>query len=82
MQCSLLMHVMPSLRCIGSLLHNMQYLCPPLSRYLQNLYGVPSRLFVEGVVELSSDEGTAQGDLGAMPGYGIGVLHFFTSHQA
>ena len=61
-----------------AMLHNMQYHCPPLSTYLQNCYGVPSRLFVQGGVELSSDEGTTQGDPAAMPGYGIGILPFLS----
>ena len=44
-----------------ALLHNIQYLCPAMSTYLRNCYNTPSRLFVGGV-ELSSSEGTTQGD--------------------
>jgi hypothetical protein len=61
-----------------TMLHNMQYLCRPLSTYLHNCYGTPSRLFVFGGVELSSEEGTTQGDPTAMPAYGIGILPFLS----
>ena len=30
------------------LLHNIQYLCPPMAIYIRNCYSVPSRLFVLG----------------------------------
>ena len=59
-----------------ALLHNIQYLCPPLSTYLRNCYSSPSRLFIAGGKELKSAEGTTQGDPTAMPAYGIGILPF------
>ena len=43
-------------------LHNIQFLCPSIARYIINCYQNPSRLFVPGGGELSSDEGTTQGD--------------------
>ena len=57
-----------------ALLHNIQYLCPAMSTYLRNCYNTPSRLFIAGGTELTSAEGTTQGDPLAMPGYGIGIL--------
>ena len=59
-----------------ALLHNVQYLCPQLSTYVRNCYKVPSRLFVAGGVEISSSEGTTQGDPAAMPSYAVGILPF------
>ena len=58
----------------AALLHNIRYLCPAMSTYLQNCYRNPSRLFVGEGVEVPSAEGTTQGDPLAMPGYGIGIL--------
>ena len=55
------------------LLHNIQYLCPSMSTYVYNSYCVPSRLFVQGGMELQSEEGATQGDPLAMPEYGIGI---------
>ncbi len=42
-------------------LHNIRYTCPPLATVLLNFYRSPSRLFVSGGMELSSEEGTTQG---------------------
>ena len=57
-----------------ALLHYVRYLCPLLATYVRNCYKVPSRLFVAGGVEISSAEGTTQGDPSAMPSYAIGIL--------
>ena len=55
------------------LLHNIQYLCPVLAIYTINCYQSPSRLFAQGGKEISSAEGTTQGDPIAMPIYAIGI---------
>ncbi len=57
-----------------AMLHNIKYLCPPLSMYVSNCYKVPSRLFVAGGEEITSSEGSTQGDPSAMPSYAIGIL--------
>ena len=59
-----------------ALLHNIQYLCPPMATYIRNCYQKPSRLFIAGGKELMSSEGTTQGDPSAMPSYGIGILPY------
>ena len=61
-----------------AMLHNVRYLCPEMATYVINCYKVPSRLFVAGGVEISSSEGTTQGDPSAMPSYAIGILPFLS----
>ena len=56
----------------AALLHNIQYVCPPLATYIRNCYGTPARLFVGGQ-EVASAEGTTQGDPTAMDAYAIGI---------
>ncbi|MCH2405735.1 MAG: hypothetical protein MK200_06040, partial [Nitrosopumilus sp.] len=56
------------------LLHNIWVLCPELATYANNCYAEPARLFVTGGIEISSVEGTTQGDPIAMPLYAIGLL--------
>ena len=57
-----------------AMLNNIRYLCPELATYVINCYKVPARLFVAGGIEISSSEGTTQGDPPAMPSYGVGIL--------
>ena len=59
-----------------ALLHNVRYICPQIATYVRNCYKVASRLFVAGGVEISSSEGTTQGDPAAMPSYAVGILPF------
>ena len=42
-------------------LHNVKVICPSISKFVENCYQAPSRLFVVGEIELSSAEGTTQG---------------------
>ena len=62
-----------------AMLHNIAVKCPEISRYVQNCYGKPSKLFiVDGKQNgdkciLYSEEGTAQGDPVAMAMYALGL---------
>ena len=53
-------------------LHNIQHLCPSLTKVLINTYGEDVRLFVDGKT-LLSQEGTTQGDPLAMAMYAIAI---------
>ena len=55
-------------------LHNVRITCPIVSIYLINTYRHPSRLFVSGGQEISSMEGTTQGDPLAMPWYSMNTV--------
>ena len=70
------------------LLKNLKVLCPELATYGWNCYSTPSRLFITGGIEVSSEEGTTQGCPYSMPAYAIGILpllslvnNFFMSSQ-
>lgn len=54
-------------------LHNTKIICPILATYINNCYIKPARLFVIGGTELSSREGTTQGDPLGMAIYAIGL---------
>lgn len=60
------------------LINNMFVMCPEIATFLQNYYIRPARLFVSGGMEISSSEGTTQGDPLAMPAYAIGILPLLT----
>ncbi len=55
-------------------LHNIRYICPPLSTIVINFYRTPARLFVTGGIELTSTEGTTQGCPLAMAMYALCTL--------
>ena len=55
------------------LLQNIFRACPAIAIYTFNCYAKPARLFVTGGGEISSKEGTTQGDPIAMPIYAIGL---------
>ena len=55
-------------------LHNISILCPALSMILLNTYGAPNHLFVTGQGEISSREGTTQGDPLAMSMYALATV--------
>ena len=55
------------------MLHNIKYICPAMAVYTYNCYSTASRLFVQGGKEISSAEGTTQGDPIAMPLYAVAI---------
>ena len=55
-------------------LHNISKICPSFSTILQNTYRAPVRLFVVGEGEISSTEGTTQGDSLAMSMYALAMV--------
>ena len=44
------------------MLHNLKFICPIIATYIMNCYATPSRLFIVGLGETFSSEGTSQGD--------------------
>jgi hypothetical protein len=54
-------------------LRNIRVVCPPIANFTLNCYRSPARLFVTGGAEISSSEGTTQGDPLAMPFYALGM---------
>lgn len=58
-------------------LHNIRIICPEIAIYVNNCYSKPSRLFVVGGIEISSAEGTTQGDPIAMAIYATATIPLF-----
>ena len=63
-------------------MHNIRITCKEISSYIINTYRSPSRLFISGGGEISSQEGTTQGDPLAMPSYAININHMISSLRA
>ena len=61
------------------LLHNVKILCPEIATYINNCYMKPSRLFITGGKEISSNKGTTQEDLIAMGMYVLGLMPLLPS---
>ena len=59
-------------------LHNIQVLCPSLATYVINTYRRPARLFITGGEEITSAEGTTQGDPIAMSLYALSLQPLIT----
>ena len=55
-------------------LHDISSLCPPLMHILPNTYRVPVQMIIAGSGEISSTEGTTQGDPLAMAMYALATL--------
>ena len=59
-------------------LHNIRVLCSVMATYAINTYREPTRLFIIGGKELSSVEGTTQGDPVAMSLYAVSLQPLIT----
>ena len=55
------------------MLHNIGIICPVISTYVENTYEDPARLILPQGNELTSSEGTTQGDPTAMAIYALGL---------
>ena len=56
------------------ILHNVRILCPEIATYINNCNMKPSRLFITDGKEISSNDGTTQGDPIAMGMYALGLM--------
>ena len=63
-------------------LHNVRISCPTIATYAINTYRLPARLFILGGKELTSAEGTTQGDPLAMSLYAISVQQLISILQS
>ena len=65
-----------------AMLSNIKNLCPIVYIYAFNCYAVQARLFVTGGKEISSKEGTPQGDPPSMAFYAIGLMPLILRHAS
>ena len=56
--------------------HNINIVCLSINIYVRNRYTLPSPLFITGVTEIKSSEGTTQSDPVATPSYPLSVIPF------
>ena len=63
-------------------LHNIRVLCPVIAAYTINTYRHSARLFITSGKEITSAEGTTQGDRLAMALYALSIQQLITSLQA
>ena len=61
------------------LLHNVKILCAEIATCINNCYMKPSKLFITGWKEISSNKGTTQEDLIVMGMYALGLMTLLTS---
>jgi len=75
-EAALLVNATNAFNCVNhqAALHNISVLCPSFATILHNTYGTPVCLFVVGEGEISSTEGTTQGDPFAMAMYALAVV--------
>ena len=58
----------------NGMLHNIRIICPIIATYVINSYSREARLFISGGEEITSAEGTTQGNPTAMTIYALGSL--------
>ena len=63
-------------------LHNISITCPPLANILINTYRSPVRMYITGDGEISSTEGTTQGDPLAMAMYALAITPLINQLKA
>ena len=56
------------------MLHNLKFICPIIATSIINCYATPSRLFIVGVGEILSSDGTTEGDPTAMRAHALDIL--------
>ena len=61
------------------ILHNVKILCPEIATCINNCHMKPSRLFITGGKEISSNKGTTQEYLIAMEMYALSLMPLLTS---
>ena len=64
---------------LALLLHNVKIICPEMATFIINIYYKLARLFVIGGKEISSQEGTTQGDPIAMAVYALALGPLLTT---
>ena len=62
-------------------LHNVKFTCPVLATFLHNAYQNPARLFINGGGEITSEEGTTQGDPLSMAFYALSTVPLISTLQ-
>jgi hypothetical protein len=60
----------------------VKIICPEIATYINNCYNSPARLVITGGKEISSQEGTTQGDPIAMEMYAIGLMPLLSTISA
>ena len=78
-ECVMLIDATNAFNCMNRqiALHNIDYVCPPLSLYLKNTYQQPADLFIRDngdVAVIKSNEGTTQGDPPASGWYALSTV--------
>ena len=56
------------------MLHNLKLICLIIATSVISYYAIPSQLFIVGVEEILSSEGTTQGDPTAVKAYALSTL--------
>ena len=65
-----------------ALLHNIEYLCPAITKFFYNCYAISARLLIIGGKELRSRERTTQGYPTVMAAYALGLTSLLDHLQS